>query len=183
MKSKSYMYPSAQLLEKKKRYWQEWGEWVIYLDFIKSVGFCCLMAYSVTSHVHYPKVPAEAQYFFFYFFSLFFFRIFPCISHCLPFSRHISRLNLILLSPDSIMREEQYQWQIVDRIQMGHSSSSVMANNLTLTWNTLCLESMSQVVKSQCYITLKTSPWTGRAKCCKSIIIIRILPSSIIKGK
>ena len=44
------------------------------------------------------------------------------------------------------MREEQYQWQIVDRIQMGHSSSSVMANNLTLTWNTLCLESMLQVV-------------------------------------
>ena len=44
------------------------------------------------------------------------------------------------------MQEEQYQWQIVDRIQMGHSSSSVMANNLTLTWNTLCLESMSQIV-------------------------------------
>ena len=57
------------------------------------------------------------------------------------------------------MQEEQYQWQIVDRIQMGHSSSSVMANNLTLTWNTLYLESMSQVVKSQCYITLKTCPW------------------------
>ena len=112
-----------------------------------------------------------------------FFCVFPSISHCLPFSRHISRLNLILLSRDSIMREEQYQWQIVDRIQMGHSSSSVMANNLTLTWNTLCLESMLQVVKSQCYITLKTCPWTGRAKCCKSIIIIWILPLSIIKGK
>ena len=89
------------------------------------------------------------------------------------------RRNLILLSPDSIMREEQYQWQIVDRIQMGHSSSSVMANNLTLTWNTLCLESRSQIVKSQYYITLKTCPWSGRAKCCKSIL----LSLSIIKGK
>ena len=60
---------------KKKRYWPEWGEWFKYLDFIKSVGFCCLMAYSVTSHVYYPQVPAEARYFLFYFFP--FFAFFP----------------------------------------------------------------------------------------------------------
>lgn len=51
-------------------YWPEWGEWVKYLDLIKSVGFCCLKAYSVSSPVYYPKVPAETQYFLFYFFCL-----------------------------------------------------------------------------------------------------------------
>lgn len=50
--------------------------------------------------------------------------------------------NFVSLSPTaSIMQEEQYQWQIVDKTQMDHNSSSVTANSLTLTWSTQYLES------------------------------------------
>lgn len=45
---------------------------------------------------------------------------------------HVRVNDFIIVIIDSIMQEEQCPWQIMDKIQMDHSFSSAMANNLTL---------------------------------------------------